>query len=101
MNKWEYKQTLLNKQTDLKGQHNFILFYFVICADPATFLASGDLVFLWEQRVYSVIETINVLSLYYYLINIVNIEILSLNFIYPNLQSAPLKSSSHSLQLSL
>ena len=29
----------LNKQSDLKGQHNFILFYTYV-ADPATFLAS-------------------------------------------------------------
>ena len=37
--------------------------------------------------VYSVIETINILSLYYYLINIVSIKIISLNFFSPKLQS--------------
>ena len=53
----------LTKQTDLKGQHHFIFFYFVyIVADPATFFSlkqwSGDLIFVWEQLVYSVMETI-------------------------------------------
>ena len=38
---------------------------------------SGDLIFLWEQLVYSGTDKINVISLYYYLINTVNIRILS------------------------
>ena len=29
-------------ETDLKGQHSFILFYFVYVVDPATFLASNS-----------------------------------------------------------
>ena len=38
-----YLFSLLNKQTDLTGQHNFLLFYFVLhVADPATFLASNS-----------------------------------------------------------
>ena len=31
----------LSKQSALKGQHNFILFYIYV-ADPATFLASNN-----------------------------------------------------------
>ena len=31
----------MTKQTDLKGQHNSRLLYFVFLADPATFLASN------------------------------------------------------------
>ena len=64
----------LNKpsnQTDLKGQHNFRLFY---CQLSSFKQCSADLIFPWEQLVS--------FSLYYYLIIIVNIKILSLNFFY-------------------
>ena len=38
----QYSSIKLNKQNDLKGQHNFILFDCVyMWADPATFLASN------------------------------------------------------------
>ena len=32
----------LNKQSDLKGQHSFMLFYFVYMEDPATFVPSNS-----------------------------------------------------------
>ena len=41
---------------------------------------SGDVIFLWEQLVYSVKEKEIFLILYYHLINIINYTILSLNF---------------------
>ena len=64
----------LNKQTDLKRQHSFILFYFVYFGGPCHLSSftqcSGDQIFLSEQLVYQVIEKINI-SEYKYLINIV------------------------------
>ena len=59
-------------------------------ADPATFYSlkqwPGDLIFHWKQLVYSVMEKQwMLLSLCYYLIDIVNIKIIS-----PKLDSAPL-----------
>ena len=54
----------LNKQTDLKAQHNLTLIYFVYMWRtlppfqlPTVF---WDLVFLWEQLVYSLMEKINI-----------------------------------------
>ena len=76
LNKW----TRPTKQTDLKGQRNCILFHFVYMwrtlPFPSFKQCSGDLILLWEQLVYSVMEN----SLYYYLSDIVNIKIQSLNF---------------------
>ena len=70
----------LNKQTDLKGQNNFIEFKFSLyVADPATLLASNSalgtsfpsenslFIQLWKKK-------------YYYHINLVNVTILSLKF---------------------
>ena len=51
------------EQTVLKGQHNFKLFYFVLCGGPCHLSSfkqySGELISLWEQLVYSVMENIN------------------------------------------
>ena len=73
-------QNNLNKQTDLKGQHNFSYYFtlFVcggLCHLSSCRQCSGDLIFFWEQVVYSVTEKKNVLF-----INIANTIILSLNF---------------------
>ena len=58
-------------------------------ADPATSLSSvfRDLIFLWEQIVYSLTEK----SLCFYLINIVNVKSLSVNLSI-KIQTAPLSS---------
>ena len=101
----------LKKQTDLKGQRSFILFiwficdiysYWFICGGPGHLSSfeqcSGDLISLWGQLVYSVMEKINVyvwvnmyvLSLYFYLINVVNVLKMSFWISSLNLQSAPL-----------
>ena len=77
-------------QADLKGQHNFISFDLYL-ADPATFHASNTVLgtlFTYESSLF------DILSFYYYLINIVLImfiyinkknvfEFLLLNYIVP------------------
>ena len=76
----------LSKQTDLKGQHNFILFHLILIlyvADSATFLASNSV--LWtlistENSLFIPLWKTIFLSLYYCIIKIVDIKILSLNF---------------------
>ena len=71
-----------NKQT-LQDDTISFLFYFCFCvADPATVLV--DLIFLWEQLVYSDVF----LSWDYFLIIIVNIKIQSLNF-FSKMTSSP------------
>ena len=46
-------QTKVNKQSDLKGQHNFNRYTLFICGGPCHLSSfeqcSGDLTFLWEQ----------------------------------------------------
>ena len=62
-------------------------FTLFICGGPCHLSCikqcTGDLIFLSEQLVYSIMGKKMSLSLYYYLINIVNITILSLNDIEP------------------
>ena len=85
----------LNKQTDLKGQHSFMLFYFIFLyvADPAIFLApkqcSGTLFSSKNSLFIHLRKKCIYLSLYYYLNNIVNIKILKSILI----QKCPLKGS--------
>ena len=73
----------LNKQSDLKGQRNMCL-----CGGPCHLSSfkqcSGDLIFLWEQLVYSLLETIN---MYLYEIWVW--------FSSPKLHSAPLNTYLH------
>ena len=78
----------LNKQNDLKGQHSFILLQFVYMwrtlppFQLQTVSSFGELIFLWEQLVYSVIEK-NIENTSEFLLLIskyVNIKVLSLNF---------------------
>ena len=69
--------------------------------DPATFLASmfflGALFSLQEQHIYIYIYIyIYIKSLYYHLINIVNIEILSFIFFSPKLGVPLLKQKTYS-----
>ena len=67
----------LNKQMDLKGQHNFILFYFVFgghCHLSCFRQCSGDLICLWEQLVHLVYLVWIIISLMLF-----NIKILSVN----------------------
>ena len=39
----------MTEQTDFKGQHSLILFYYGPCHLSSFKLCSGDLIFLWEQ----------------------------------------------------
>ena len=96
--RWFYKLSfsLLNKQTDLTGQHSFILFYCVymwrtLPPFPASNSVLGTFL-LWWQLVYSVMQKKNniFLSLYYHLINVVTIHFWL--WISPKLHSAPLIS---------
>ena len=50
-------------KTDIKGQHIHDVLLRLYVADPAAFQASNsvqDLIFLWEQLVYSVMEQIHI-----------------------------------------
>ena len=54
----------LNKQTALKGQHSFMPLTLFICGGPCHLLSGfqqwpGDLIFLWEQLVSSLIGNMN------------------------------------------
>ena len=76
-------QNELNKQTGLKGQHNFTLFYFVYMwrtLPPLWLQCSANLILPQEQLVCWKCDIICG-SLCYYLINIINITFLSLNFL--------------------
>ena len=92
--KTEEKDFISPKQTDLKGQHKFhtdLLCLYV--ADRATILASNSVLgtLLSENSLFiHAYVKIIVLTLYYYLITIVNIQILSLNSFPQKLHSAPL-----------
>ena len=80
----------LNEHADHKGRHSFLLFYFCLyVADPATFLASNSVMFIFSLRtacLFSYGEKYIFLSLYYNLFYIVNIQIQT-----SKLHSAPLK----------
>lgn len=66
----------MTQQTDLKGQHDFILCYFVYTfADPATFLTSNNDLSL-KKRFYSVLENVSEFEPH----NTVNIKIQILHF---------------------
>lgn len=68
-----------NRQTDLKGQRNFILFCFVYMADPATFLASHSVLGPYSPlRAAGLFSKGTFLRLCCYLINMSNITFLSL-----------------------
>ena len=78
-----------NKQTDLRGQYNFILFYFMFggpCHISIFKQCSGDLIFLWELLfLFSYVEKKpTYLSLYLYL----KLQVWSSS---PKLHSAPLR----------
>ena len=76
----------LNKQTDLRGQHTYIVFTFGGPCHRSSFeQCSGDLLFSDKQLVYSVMEKNNLwIYIMTLLILLINIKILSLNF---NLQN--------------
>ena len=82
----------MDKQTDLKGQHNCVVLFYFICGKPCqlpsfkqwsgTSLSSENSLFihLWKKYIF--------LSLYYYFINIVNIK-REFEFLLQKLHSAP------------
>ena len=74
----------------------FITEYCLYVADPATFLASNNLLGTQLSSVNSLFSQLQKkevhLSLYYYRIDIVNIKILSLSFFSEKLRCAPLNS---------
>ena len=77
----------MTNQLILKGQHSFMLFYFVV-ADPATFLASNCVL-----GPYFPLGTACLFSYgkHKHLILIENITFLIFLIFFPKLQSAPLK----------